>query len=144
MVDELMHYELGPLGYRSLAFETETHKGLADYQGIAVVNEVSREVPFTRTIEHRHLTPESEQIAKTFTIITREYPQPWHIGREAYYPVNNASNKKLYEEYKKLIAARYPSIVLGGRLGNYRYYDMDDAISDALIAFRHNYYPSKM
>lgn len=134
MVDELMHYELGPLGYRSLAFETETYQGVADYQGIAVVNEISSEIPFTRTIEHRHLTPELEQIAKPFTIITREYPQPWHVGREAYYPVNNASNEKLYEEYKKLIAARYPSIVLGGRLGNYRYYDMDDAISDALHA----------
>lgn len=135
MVDGLIHYELGPLGYRSLLFETEVLQGVTDYQGIAVVNEGNRDVSYTRTIEHRHLTPDYDPKAKTLTIITREYPQLWRIGREAYYPINNASNAKLYEEYKQLIAARYPSIVLGGRLGNYRYYDMDDAISDALHTF---------
>ena len=141
MVDELMHFELGPLGYRSLTFDTEMLQGVTDYQGIAVVNEGNRDVSYTRTIEHRHLTPDYEPKAKTLTIITREYPQPWRIGCEAYYPVNSTSNAKLYEEYRQLIAARYPSIVLGGRLGNYRYYDMDDSISDALHTFHHQVHP---
>ncbi len=135
MVDELMQYELGPLDYRSLRFETKTLAGVTDYQGIAVVNEVDGHVPYSRTIEHRHLTPSFKPQQNPSTIITREYPQKWHRGLEAYYPMNNDISLKLHQEYKRLLAARHPSIHLGGRLGDYRYYDMDDTISNALKVF---------
>lgn len=128
MVDELMHFEFGPLGYRSLCFENETIVGVADYQGIAVVNEVDKDIPYTRIIEHRHLTPNFRVQSTPQTIITREYPQIWSRGMEAYYPVNNEKNAELYQEYRNLMAVKYSSIHIGGRLGDYKYYDMDDTI----------------
>ena len=131
MVDELMDYELGELAYRGLLFETERLE-TDNYQGAAVINEVSSDVPFTRTIEHKHFHYNTDL---THTIITREYPQVWKRGDEAYYPVNSEQNNRLYEEYASLICHRYPSIYLGGRLGHYRYYDMDDAIIAAMDDF---------
>ena len=153
-VDELMNYRLGTLDYRSLRFETETI-ATSQYQPCAVVNEASADVPYTRTIEHRHFQPppnlppkgrltdhpippslpqkgEEFRRSGSQTIITREYPTAWHRGEEAYYPVNNDRNNRLYREYQELIAQTYPSIILGGRLGLYRYMDMDDAVEAAL------------
>lgn len=131
MVDELMDYELGELVYRGLRFETE-RLVTGNYQGAAVINEVSGDVPFTRTIEHKHFHYNTDL---SHTIITREYPQVWKRGHEAYYPVNSERNNRLYEKYVSFVSHRYPSVCLGGRLGHYRYYDMDDAISAAMVNF---------
>ncbi|MCR5535031.1 MAG: UDP-galactopyranose mutase [Bacteroidaceae bacterium] len=127
-VDELMEYKLGELGYRSLRFETEILIQ-SNYQGMAVINETGADVPYTRTIEHKHFCYNS---CSEHTIITKEYPQSWNRGQESYYPINNDINNHLYNEYCKMIKTVYPTIRLGGRLGNYRYYDMDDVVAMAL------------
>lgn len=127
-VDELMDYSLGELGYRSLRFETEIMKQ-SNYQGVAVVNETGFNVPYTRTIEHKHFFYND---STKHTVITREYPMTWDRGQEPYYPVNNDKNNHLYNEYLQLIKSAYPSVKLGGRLGYYCYYDMDDVIAKAL------------
>jgi len=128
MVDELLDYRFGPLAYRSLEFHTE-RLPVSDWQGTAVINETSLDVPYTRTIEHKHFRPD---IATDHTIITREYPKTWHKGDEAYYPVNDNYNNNLYKRYRDAVAVLMPDIVLGGRLGLYRYFDMDDAVATAL------------
>lgn len=129
MTDELGDYELGNLEYRSLIFE---HQRLEtdNFQGCAVVNEVDKKVPYTRTIEHRNFHPKSDVMGHT--VITREYPATWRQGREAYYPINNIHNNLLYQRYSELIHRKFPQISLGGRLGLYRYLDMDAAISLAM------------
>ena len=132
LIDEYFDYCYGPLEYRSLRFETEV-MDTDNYQGNAVVNYTEYEVPYTRIIEHRHFeefgsyTGESE---KGKTVVTREYPATWKIGDEPYYPVNNEKNNALYEKYRAL--ADESGIHFGGRLGKYKYYDMDDVIIDAL------------
>ncbi len=128
MTDQLMDYSLGALGYRSLEFET-LHINVPDYQGTAVVNETGADVPYTRTIEQKHFAPLTNV---PHTIITREYPRTWHKGAEAYYPINDDRNNRLYAEYRRMASAQYPTISFGGRLGSYRYYDMDDAVEAAL------------
>lgn len=123
--DELFGYCYGKLEYRSLRFETEL-LNCDNYQGNAVVNYTDADVPFTRIIEHKHF----ERSDSPNTVITREYPQPWSGSALPYYPVNNDKNNLLYRKYRKL--AEKGGIILGGRLGEYRYYDMDDTVAAAL------------
>ncbi|MCM1056903.1 MAG: NAD(P)-binding protein [Firmicutes bacterium] len=127
MIDEYFDYCYGELQYRSLRFEEELLEGCGNYQGNAVVNYTEREVPYTRIIEHKHF----EFGAQPDTVITREYPAPWNRGDEPYYPVNDEQNGKLYEKYARL-AAEENNVRFGGRLGQYKYYDMDKVIAEAL------------
>ena len=126
MIDEFFNYKFGKLEYRSLKFETET-LNVENYQGNAVVNYTEYEVPYTRIIEHKHF----EFGHQPKTIITREYPKTWQDGDEPYYAVNDEKNNKLYDEYKKL-ADKEKNVIFGGRLGMYKYFDMDDTIQAAL------------
>lgn len=125
-IDRFYAYCFGPLGYRSLRFETE-ELSLDNYQGNAVVNYTAREVPYTRIIEHKHF----EFGTQPTTVITREYPQDWAPGAEPYYPVNDKENNALYDKYAAL-ALQEKNIIFGGRLGSYRYYNMDQIVQAAL------------
>lgn len=127
MIDEYFDYCLGELQYRSLRFEEEVIPGCDNYQGNAVVNYTEREVPYTRIIEHKHF----EFGTQPDTVITREYPAEWQRGDEPYYPVNNEKNNALYARYREL-AEQEKNVLFGGRLGQYRYYDMDKVIAAAL------------
>ena len=118
MIDQYFDYKYGVLEYRSLKFEHET-LDTENYQGNAVVNYNEREIPFTRIIEHKHF----EFGTQSKTVITREYPAEWKQGDEPYYPVNNEKNAKIFEKYKEL-ADKEPNVIFGGRLANYKYYDM--------------------
>ena len=133
LIDEFFDYRFGTLEYRSLRFETE-ELDTDDFQGNAVINYTEYEIPYTRIIEHKHFeefgsAPKRSQDGKT--IITREYPATWEKGDEPYYPVNNEENNALYEKYRAL-AEETEGVYFGGRLGKYKYYDMDDVIADAL------------
>ena len=125
-IDEYFRYKLGPLHYRSVRFETE-ELPVDNYQGNAVVNHTAREVPYTRIIEHKHF----EFGTQPTTVISREYSTEWQPGMEPYYPVNDAENSTLYTRYKDLAEAE-AHVHFGGRLGHYRYYDMDKVIRAAL------------
>ena len=125
MIDEYFGYRLGELEYRSLRFESEV-LDTDNYQGNAVVNYTAYEVPYTRVIEHKHFEFGTQPV----TVITREYPAVWKKGDEPYYPVNNEMNNALYAEYKAL-ADKESNVLFGGRLGMYKYYDMDDTVSAA-------------
>ena len=125
-IDEFYRYSLGALQYRSVRFETE-EIACDNYQGNAVVNYTAREVPYTRIIEHKHF----EFGNQSTTIISREYSAEWKKGMEPYYPVNNEENAALYARYKALADAQ-SDVIFGGRLGQYRYYDMDKVIRAAL------------
>lgn len=127
MIDAFFDYCEGALEYRSLNFETELLEGEENYQGNAVVNYTEREVPFTRIIEHKHF----EFGSQPDTVITREYPKEWKRGDEPYYPVNDEKNAALYQKYAAL-AAKQKNVLFGGRLGQYKYYDMDKVILAAL------------
>ena len=126
MIDEYFDYILGALEYRSVRFETEV-LDCPNYQGNAVVNYTEREVPYTRIIEHKHF----EFGTSDKTVISREYSSEWKVGDEPYYPVNDGRNSSLYEKYKEL-AEKEKRVVFGGRLGAYKYYDMDKVILAAL------------
>ena len=125
-IDAYFDYKLGNLEYRSLRFESE-QLDCANWQGNAVVNYTEREVPFTRIIEHKHF----EYGTQPTTVITREYPANWQPGDEPYYPINDERNGALYAEYAKLAEAE-GNVVFAGRLGGYKYYDMDKCIDAAL------------
>ena len=125
-VDAYFGYAFGALQYRSLRFETEVLDTL-DFQGNAVVNYTAAEVPYTRIIEHKHF----EFGTQPKTVISREYPSEWKVGDDPYYPVNDEKNTALYEKYREL-AEREKGVHFGGRLGMYRYFDMDDVIASAL------------
>ena len=127
MIDEYYHYRLGTLEYRSLRFETEELPEEDNYQGNAVVNYTEREVPYTRIIEHKHF----EFQTGDGTVITREYPATWKKGDEPYYPINDEKNGALYAQYAEL-AKKEANVLFGGRLGQYKYYDMDKVIRSAL------------
>lgn len=127
MIDEFFGYQLGTLEYRSLKFKTKELPDTDNFQGNAVVNYTEREVPYTRIIEHKHF----EFGKGNGTIITYEYPATWKIGDEPYYPMNDEANNSLYEKYTEL-AKEYPDILFGGRLGQYKYYNMDQVIRAAL------------
>lgn len=126
MIDEYFGYQLGALEYRSVRFETEV-LDCENYQGNAVVNYTEREVPYTRIIEHKHF----EFGKQEKTVISREYSSEWSVGMEPYYPVNDEKNNALFEEYKKL-AEKEENVIFGGRLGDYKYYDMDKVVAAAL------------
>ena len=125
-VDAYFGYRLGALQYRSVRFETEV-LDTDNYQGNAVVNYTDAETPYTRIIEHKHF----EFGTQPKTVISREYSAEWKKGDEPYYPVNDEKNGALYAEYKKLADAE-PDVIFGGRLGEYKYYDMDKVIEVAL------------
>ena len=125
-IDAYFDYCYGPLGYRSVRFETEI-LDIDNYQGNAVVNYTDGDTPYTRIIEHKHF----EFGTHSRTVISREYSQEWHPGIEPYYPINDEANGALYERYRSL-AEREERTVFGGRLGQYRYYDMDAVIASAL------------
>jgi UDP-galactopyranose mutase len=129
-IDEFFEYQHGPLEYRSLRFETEELR-IPDYQGNAMVNYTDEEVSYTRICEHKHF----EFGKGDSTIITREYPDSWEPGKERYYPVNNSENNSRYSEYKKLAEEVFPKYVFGGRLAEYKYYDMHQVIGSALHKF---------
>ncbi len=124
-IDEYFDFKLGTLEYRSLRFENETVE-CENWQGNAVVNYTEREVPFTRIIEHKHFEKQESPVS----VITREYPADWKPGDEPYYPINDERNSKLYEQYVEL-AKEEGDVVFAGRLGGYKYYDMDKAIDAA-------------
>lgn len=126
MIDEYFDYQLGVLEYRSVRFEQERYE-MDNYQGNAVVNYTDREVPYTRIIEHKHFEFGKQPV----TIISKEYSSEWHKGDEPYYPVNNEKNDSLYERYCQL-AESEKNVIFGGRLGSYKYYDMDKVIEAAL------------
>ena len=127
MIDEYFDYQLGALEYRSVRFETEVLEDEDNYQGNAVVNYTEREIPYTRIIEHKHF----EFGKQDTTVITREYPSEWKKGDEPYYPVNNDRNNELFANYQEL-AKKEKNVLFGGRLGQYKYYDMDKVIAAAL------------
>ena len=126
MVDEYFGYCFGELEYRSLRFESEVLEE-ENYQGNAVVNYTEYEVPYTRVIEHKHF----EYGTQPKTVVTREYPKAWSKGDEPYYPLNDEKNAELYGRYQEL-ARKEGNVIFGGRLGQYKYYDMDDTIEAAL------------
>jgi len=128
-IDAYFGYRLGELEYRSVRFETET-LDMPNFQGNAVVNYTDAETPFTRIIEHKHF----EFGTQPKTVISREYSAEWTRGDEPYYPVNDEKNNALYAEYKRLADAEQ-NILFGGRLGEYKYYDMDKVIAAALTAW---------
>lgn len=131
-IDAFFNYKLGTLEYRSVRFENET-LDISNFQGNAAVNYTDRETPWTRIIEHKWFEfgkdEEGNEIPKT--IISREFSSEWKPGDEAYYPVNDEKNSKLYAEYKKLADAE-KKVIFGGRLGEYKYYDMDAVIASVL------------
>ena len=129
-IDKYFDYKLGILEYRSVRFETEL-LDTDNYQGNAVVNYTEREVPYTRIIEHKHF----EFGTQPKTVISREYSSEWTMGDEPYYPINNDKNNALYEKYQAL-AKKTPNVIFGGRLGQYKYYDMDKVIISALDAVK--------
>ncbi len=127
-IDKFYGYVFGVLEYRAVRFETEKLE-MENYQGNAVVNYTEREVPYTRIIEHKHF----EYGKQPVTIISKEYPSEWKLGEEPYYPVNDEKNETLAAKYREL-AAKEKNVIFGGRLGEYRYYDMDKVIVAALKA----------
>lgn len=129
-VDELCDYCLGALEYRNLYWSHYLHE-VSFYQNTAVINEASAAVPYTRSIEHKHFS----RYDLPYTIVSREYPKKWQRGEEAYYPVADKRNLSLYEKYVDLCRNRYPDIILAGRLGCYRYLDMDKAVAEAMKFF---------
>ena len=130
-IDAFYDFKLGTLEYRSLRFESETLDE-QNHQGVAVVNYTARDVPYTRVIEHKHfefgLDDAGNPLPKT--VVTREYPADWRPGDEPYYPVNDERNEALYARYAELAAAE-GDVVFAGRLGGYKYYDMDKAVAAA-------------
>ena len=128
-IDAYFDYSLGALQYRSVRFETET-LDCPNYQGNAVINYTDAQTPYTRIIEHKHFEFGSTEPG-TKTVISREYSAEWQPGDEPYYPVNDEKNSALYAGYKALADAE-PHVVFGGRLGEYKYYDMDKVIESAL------------
>lgn len=129
-IDAYFNYEFGALQYRSLRFETEV-LDMENYQGNAVVNYTDKETPYTRIIEHKHFVFGTQPK----TVITREYSMEWKIGEEPYYPVNDVKNNNLYQKYHQL-ANKESNVIFGGRLGEYRYYNMDEVIVAALKAVK--------
>lgn len=125
-IDEFFDYEFGKLEYRSVRFETET-LDTDNYQGNAVINYTEREIPYTRIIEHKHF----EFGTGSKTVISKEYSEDWKPGMEPYYPVNDEKNQSLYEQYRER-SKKEDKVIFGGRLGEYKYYDMDKVIESAM------------
>lgn len=133
-IDEYYDYCFGQLDYRTVIFEQEIHE-MANYQGNAVVNYTEREIPFTRVIEHKHFECFGAEVEKNpKTVISKEYSTEWKIGMEPYYPVNDDKNNALYLRYKAL-ADKEPDVIFGGRLAEYKYYDMAPIIEKVMRMF---------
>ena len=126
-IDEYYNYKFGKLNYRSLRFENEI-LNIENYQGNAVINYNDKEVAYTRIIEHKHF----EFGKQATTVITKEYPDDWSDDKEAYYPINNTENQEIYNKYKE-ISKTEKNIIFGGRLAEYKYYDMHQIIASALV-----------
>lgn len=125
-IDQYFDYRFGALEYRSLTFETERHE-FPNFQGNAVINFTDANVPYTRIIEHKHF----DYVETKHTVVTKEYPLEWKVGDEPYYPVNDNKNMELFKKYREL-ASREDKVIFGGRLAEYKYYDMHQVISAAL------------
>ena len=125
-IDKYYDYCYGELEYRSIRFDTEI-LDIENYQGNAVVNYTEYEIPYTRIIEHKHF----EFGTQPKTVISKEYSDKWAKDKEPYYPINNDRNNNLYKKYKEL-ADKQEKIIFGGRLGQYKYYDMDKTVEEAL------------
>jgi len=126
-IDQFFDYRFGQLEYRSLEFQTE-YLDIPSFQGTSVVNYTQYEIPYTRILEHKYF-----EFGKTKgTVITREYPATWSKGRESYYPVCDEANNEKYNEYKKYAQASCPHVLFGGRLAEYKYYDMHQVVGSAL------------
>ena len=132
-IDAYFKYSLGNLEYRSVRFENETIDK-PNFQGNAAVNYTDAETPWTRIIEHKWFEFGKDEDGKELpkTVISREYSSEWKLGDEPYYPVNDEKNCQLYENYKEL-ADKENNVIFGGRLGEYKYYDMDQVIAAALL-----------
>ncbi|WP_340084365.1 UDP-galactopyranose mutase [Siminovitchia sp. FSL H7-0308] len=133
MVDEFYNFKFGVLEYRSLKFENKILE-TDNYQGNAVVNYTDSQTPYTRVIEHKHF----EFGTQDKTVITREYPKEWKKGDEPYYPINNEKNNQLFRKYKEL-ADQEENVIFGGRLANYKYYDMHQVIGAALTKVKEEF-----
>lgn len=130
-IDRFYDYQFGRLEWRTVRFETET-LGISNYQGNAVINYTEREVPYTRIIEHKHFESFGAEVDKNpMTVISREYSTEWQPGMEPYYPVNDERNQQLYEKYRRL-AEQEKGVLFGGRLAEYKYYDMAPTMEQAL------------
>ena len=125
-IDKYYNYKFGHLEYRSLRFEMEI-LDIENYQGNSIVNYTDYKIPYTRIIEHKHF----EYGTQPKTVITREFPDNWTLEKEPYYPINNDKNNQLYEKYREL-ADKDDKVIFGGRLGEYKYYDMDKVVKRAL------------
>lgn len=132
-IDEFFDYKFGKLEYRTIRLETEK-LNTQNYQGNAVVNYTSHDQPYTRVIEHKHFEPEAPSYNNDVTVISKEYSAEWKEGSEPFYPVNDEKNSALYNKYKEL-AAKEKNVIFGGRLAEYKYYDMDDVIEKAMKDF---------
>ncbi|MFT8571091.1 MAG: UDP-galactopyranose mutase [Leuconostoc pseudomesenteroides] len=135
MIDQFFDYKFGELEYRSLRFEHEVIDS-DNYQGNSVINYTDAETPYTRVMEWKHFDGLADEGK---TIITKEYPQEWDRSKEAYYPVNNDENTRIYKAYAKEARENHPEIIFGGRLGKYRYFDMDQVFNDALNTVRQEF-----
>lgn len=134
-IDEFYDYQFGKLNYRTVRFEQETID-CPNYQGNAVINYTEREVPYTRVIEHKHFEMFGAEVYETpKTVISKEYSTEWKDGMEPYYPVNDKENSELYAQYKNL-ADQEEDVIFGGRLAEYKYYDMAPIIEKALAMFK--------
>lgn len=129
-IDEFFGYRFGKLEYRTVRFETE-ELDVQNYQGNAVVNYTSHDEPFTRIIEHKHFEPENPSYSQNKTVISKEYSTEWKDGLEPFYPVNDEKNAVVYKKYKPLADVE-SNVIFGGRLAEYKYYDMDDVIAKAM------------
>lgn len=129
-IDEFFGYRFGKLEYRTVRFETEI-LDKQNFQGNAVVNYTSHNEPYTRIIEHKHFEPENPTYNQNKTVISKEYSTEWHEGVEPFYPVNDEKNAEVYKKYKEL-AQNQNKVIFGGRLAEYRYYDMDDVIEKCM------------
>lgn len=129
-IDEFYGYKFGKLEYRTVRFETET-LDVQNFQGNAVVNYTSSSEPYTRIIEHKHFEPENPAYNQNKTVISKEYSTEWKDGMEPFYPVNDEKNAALYQKYRAL-ADNEKKVIFGGRLAEYRYYDMDDVIEKVM------------
>jgi len=133
-IDEFFEYQYGTLEYRSLKFETE-RLDIEDFQGNAVINYTEEDVPYTRICEHKHF----DGVRSLHTVITKEYPIEWTKEKERYYPVNDAENNLKYVGYRKLAETISDKYIFGGRLAEYKYYDMHQVIASALSKFKNRF-----
>ena len=132
-IDEFFEYEFGKLEYRSLRFENEI-LDKSNYQGNAGINYNDSDVPYTRIIEHKHF----EFGKQPKTVITKEYPENWTVEKEAYYPINDEKNQLLYSKYKKK-SETIKNVIFGGRLAEYKYYDMHQIVASALVSIKNEF-----